>query len=824
MADEKLDSRLERAVSEFRDYLSDQVPPMIVADSMALLLKCPPDLVASNIYAWVVSQQRSSRAIPASDYFFHAIKKIHLMAEYNLVSNEELSAFLSKVKPLVLSYCPAGERETLRHNLEHMEDIPTTLSAPVEVVYRQTSTDVPRPGTGIPEQGKEVDVQRLNLLMSRLEKELGTIQKTEKSDKGVSDSQKIVQAALAEAAISARKSVELEQSLEMLKKLGINAGTEDVFRALGRNVPEWSLPERPDVQMPEDSNIKAMHRIVAQAQDPKEGAVRFHQMVRAAIERFNEGHLTQAASMIDLAEKIIAAKEVEEPVSQNLRKRGHESLDIEKMGRKYVENPDQHHLLRKVMAFFNSLRPEGLLESLRLEPKRDRRKLLLALLECHRESTRAACSNYLQVPPQANSGEDEIYFRRNLLYLLRRIPPEPSENQDELAEIAARHADLVFPTLLVKEAIAYLGQLKQDKAEKALIALMTQVESLLLASDHPYDVKELHQLLDRISASLAKVGSPATVRALVEHALKKKPKHGDTMSRLSELSVQDLSNDMQTVDRLLSALKANLPKKVLGLVVQQRDQDLKSIVEALSGTSLQKVRKALEEVAQQFPDSPAGQTAKKVLKTPHLAAATTAVPKRSMETPVQSSNVAAGSSLTGDLDLFGLPALFQSLADNTVTGNLALKNPAGTAFASVGIENGKLRSCKFGPLTGDLAFYQLFERPQPGTFQFTRSALQSGEPDAVKEILPMLMEGIRRYDELSQLTAILPDKVRLKAKSAQPTKLPEEKDGLLFRELWNAVRSGATPMECEAMVAVDAYRVRRLLVHWIETGAVETLS
>ena len=118
----------------------------------------------------------------------------------------------------------------------------------------------------------------------------------------------------------------------MLKKLGINAGTEDVFRALGQNVPEWSLPERPNVQLPEDSNIKAMHRIVAQAQDPKEGAVRFHQMVRAAIERFNEGHLTQAASMIDLAEKIIAAKEVEEPVSQNLPKEGTRKSGYRKNG------------------------------------------------------------------------------------------------------------------------------------------------------------------------------------------------------------------------------------------------------------------------------------------------------------------------------------------------------------------------------------------------------------------------------------------------------------------------------------------------------------
>jgi hypothetical protein len=87
-----------------------------------------------------------------------------------------------------------------------------------------------------------------------------------------------------------------------------------------------------------------------------------------------------------------------------------------------------------------------------------------------------------------------------------------------------------------------------------------------------------------------------------------------------------------------------------------------------------------------------------------------------------------------------------------------------------------------------------------------------------------MMEGIRRYDELLQLTVLIPDTVRLKAKTAKPTKLDEEKDGMLFRELWNAVNTGATPVECEALVPVDAYRVRRLLAHWLETGAVETIA
>ncbi len=91
MSDEQKDSRLERAVDEFRQYLSDLLPPMIVADSMELLLKCPPDLIASNIYSWVAAQRRTAQAISVADYFFHAVKKIHMMAEYNLVPAEDRS-------------------------------------------------------------------------------------------------------------------------------------------------------------------------------------------------------------------------------------------------------------------------------------------------------------------------------------------------------------------------------------------------------------------------------------------------------------------------------------------------------------------------------------------------------------------------------------------------------------------------------------------------------------------------------------------------------------------------------------------------------------
>ena len=67
--------------------------------------------------------------------------------------------------------------------------------------------------------------------------------------------------------------------------------------------PSRFLPEKPELLITENSNLKAMRRIVAQTKDPKEVAERFHQVVRTAIERFNEGHLPQAASMFELQKK-----------------------------------------------------------------------------------------------------------------------------------------------------------------------------------------------------------------------------------------------------------------------------------------------------------------------------------------------------------------------------------------------------------------------------------------------------------------------------------------------------------------------------------------
>jgi Domain of unknown function (DUF4388) len=815
MADLQSDPQVSKALEELQQYLSDQLAPMMVVDSIETLSECPPEVVGRAIFAWVGAQYRTGKPIPASDYFFHALKKIHMMREYKLIPPEKIKPFLQRLKYVVLEYCPPEDREILNKNLENIGETvgAAPLANPVEVIYRQGTgsggeDSHARLASQTAQSPKQMDDNRFDQLMRRLERGLGALAAAGEAV-GIDKQKDVVGDALAEAARSAQATMELDRWITQLRNQGIQATTEDVFRALGRNLTVWTLPDRPDFPIPEDRNIKAMHRIVSEAPDPREGATRFHELVKAAIERFNEGSIAQASSMIDLAMRIITAKEVDEKTIEILRRKGDEKLDPEKL-RKFAEEPEHHSSLKKILNFFTSLLPSGLLDSLHKEPKREKRRLLLALLECHGEPTRVAAVDHLRLPMGVHQTEAEIYFRRNLIHLLSRIPAAPSESVKDLSELVSLHADLNFPPLLVKECVAYLAQLKTEKSEQTVIDLLDRTEDMLMnPAESPYEAEELLVILDRIIASLARLATPGAWRAVIDHGLKKKPKLGNTMGRLIELGSQDLSKDAESLERLLAALRANMPVKLLGLVLQQKDQDLSYVIEALSSTPSPRVRRALEEVQKKFADRPAGAAATKALANLEPAA----VMKRAPE--------ATKVSLTGDLELFGLPSLLQSLSDLAATGNLILKNPEGETFATVHLEKGRFQSAQMGLLSGESAFYQLFEWPRPGTFQFSKTPEKPEDESELRDILPLTLEGIRRYDELQNYRSIVPDESKLILKAERPIAMPEEKDGLFFRDLWTAVRSGATAKECEATLLAGSFRVRRLLVHWTENGAIE---
>jgi len=812
MSDSAENPEIVDALDELQQYLSDKVAPLMVADSMEILIKQPPELVASAIHSWASVHARMDRSASFSDYLYHGVVKIQMMQEYNLLSPEQFRPFLSRLKSAVLSYCPQEDRPILKANMESLGAL-TQAGTPsqVEVIFRPTSNTpesqrAEGPGTSL----KKSDVQRFSQLIRRLEKSLSGLGLPTGSI--VPESREsLVSEALIEAARSASETVEINKLLEQLKTLGLQAGTDDVFSALGKNLPGWVLQGNTQLELPEDSNLQAMHRMISKAQDGREAGDRFHYLVKAGVDRFNEGSLAQAASIFGLARKIIEGKEVDPGTADLVRTRAHENLDPERL-RKCAENSDQHSVYRKILNFFPALSTNALLESLRTETKRERRRLLLLLLECHGEVARAATIEHLKIPIGQNFIDEEIYFRRNLLYLLRRIPPTQGENTEALVESVAQHANLTLPGILVKEALACFAQMKHEGAALAVINLLQEAENELTDSGKAgNDRKELLALLDRIVSTLCRIGTHSSRTAVMEHAFKKKAQLGNTLSRLTEFSKQDLSDDQVTVVRLLAMLKQNLPLKRFGIVFPQRDQSAVILVEALSGTPLQSIRNELEELASQYPELETGMAATKVLSKRDPA---TGAPKRTM-------SESQTASLIGDLDLFGLPALLQSLSDSAVTGTLKLKRPDGDAFATIRLEKGQLSFCRNGNLSSEAAFYQLFERPQPGTFEFMRTVETSEQVNQMGPVLPLMLEAMRRYDEVQQLRAAIPDPARLTIKGVQPSPLPEEKDGMLFRDLWTLIKKGNTPLQCESSISVDSYRVRRLIAHWVETGALE---
>lgn len=829
----RVSPEVREALHELSMYLSDTLPPMMVAASVTLLAGQPPALAAEEIRAWTAAQyQGRGGNLPVSDYLYHALKKIHLLAELRLAPADGTCRFIATLLPLLEGFCPEADRELLRGNVLRLGAATSTLTSPVERVYRQLGSEQPLasrtrepaaaaagPGGAAPAAGAPAaasppgwnedtarGLARLGLLAARLEKSLAR-------DGSPAAPETLAAQLLATAATASRTGRELEENLGRLARLGIQVpGTEALFRRLSESLPDWGVPVNPDADETigpagRGSVVGAMRRIVTLSPDSAEGARRFREMVSTAIEQLNAGNLGRAVTMFGLAEQIIRKERVEKPVAQAIRDRAHEAIDAAKV-RALAEKTENHASLRSVLGFFPALRPEGLLDALREERKRDARRHYLALLEVHGEPARTAARERIASELSDSAAGSDWYFLRNLLYVLRRVPrPEGAPLEAEIDHLF-RLSEPDRPAPLVKEALSNLAQTRHERAEQVLLARLSQLESAL-AKAGPGGSPELAQLLDRACAALARQGTPAALRAIVEHGLAGSGAPGSAVGRLAHLAGHDLSPHEDLVDRLVKALRAALPVRILGLVVAAGpDGDARHLVQALSGTPHPAVRRLFEEIVRRFSDRELGARARAALEAPE---------------PARRAAEAQGTaSLEGDLGVFGLPTLLQTFEQTEATGILALKGRKGDVIGTIAFEKGLLRGAARGDLRGATAFFQLLERPTAALFQFSRvPALAAADAtlSAPQPVMGLLLEGMRRYDELQRAAALVPDLARLRPTTVRPTRPPQEDDAALLGALWAKAVQGATASECEEGSAVDCYRVRRALVHWLEEGS-----
>ncbi len=145
MSGQPPNAELQEALLELQQYLSDSVPPLVVADSVSALMKYPPQAVIPTIRAWTAGQYRggAGAGVPVSDYLFHALKKIHMLSEFKLVAQEPMNAYLGQLKPVVVALCPEEDREILSENLSRLGESTTTTAtvSPVQQIHRQAVSE-----------------------------------------------------------------------------------------------------------------------------------------------------------------------------------------------------------------------------------------------------------------------------------------------------------------------------------------------------------------------------------------------------------------------------------------------------------------------------------------------------------------------------------------------------------------------------------------------------------------------------------------------------------------------------------------------------------
>jgi len=827
-------------------YLSDEIAPMIFADSASELFQIPAQLVAQEIQSWMGDQIRGASTMTASDLLYHAATKLHQLGILELIPREEVGAFLTKLQPSLLALCPPDQKRGLEENFGHLEKSTGISGGKVEVLHKQGPPGAPgghggAPGGGYggggggggpagpvggggyatggtggggPAVADALALHRLNLMLDQLQRVAVSGGSAGGGAPGVN--QKAVLGHVVEQfASDAKSSKELGTQLGYLQDIGTENLGADLFKHLSEGLPDWAPPSHTEVgdKDPPAGATRAMREVVNLAKDPEELLQRFKEMIGVAIEEFNKGSLGRAVTMFDLTERMIAQKEVDASMATSAIEESFTELDMAQVN-KLADDPDNRLLLRRMMGFFPKLRTEELLEQLKDEQDREKRSQLLKLLRTHGEEARELAVEALE---QSVNGETRqaSHVERNLVYLMRVIPRAHDEDVEREIDLLIRVSDLTGSMTVVREAIASLVQLEHPRAYTTLAARISELENVLVGDSLiQFDLKEIRWLLSNAIKLLSQSDSSEARSIVITHGLKDKPELGDTYARLVTLGDHDLSDTPDQLNRLLDAIQEELPRKFLGVSVKnpRKSQILEYLISSVSGSFAPEVHTVLGDIVQRFPDQPFGKAANEAITT-------TGQPVTRKKAPEAADD---SVTLSGDLTLFGLPNVLQNLSDAVVTGAVKILDSEGGEKAEIRLANGNLISAKAGPLENDTAVYQLLERPIKGRFDFVNEESpgdKQSPPENSMAMMSLLLEGMRRYDEFNRALALIPDDARFKSTGKKPSDVKEDADPKLAKAVWGQAVRGVPPSVCETEIPTDSFRIRRLYEHWVTEGA-----
>jgi hypothetical protein len=174
-------------------------------------------------------------------------------------------------------------------------------------------------------------------------------------------------------------------------------------------------------------------------------------------------------------------------------------------------------------------------------------------------------------------------------------------------------------------------------------------------------------------------------------------------------------------------------------------------------------------------------------------------------------------ALTGDLELFGLPGLLQSLQGSESSGELTLVDQQQQTIGTIGLAKGRITEVFARESSRRSGGLPDVREAGAGTFSFRRAA-----PTKIGDTfdpMQIILEGARRHDEYQRAPRDRPRRPAPRARRHSRRASGGRGERKFAAGVWDRASKGLTPDACEHEIEIDPFRVRRLYAWWIEQGA-----
>ena len=173
-------------------------------------------------------------------------------------------------------------------------------------------------------------------------------------------------------------------------------------------------------------------------------------------------------------------------------------------------------------------------------------------------------------------------------------------------------------------------------------------------------------------------------------------------------------------------------------------------------------------------------------------------------------------SLKGTIAELALPDLIEITSLGNKTGILTVTNPDGSVAGQIAFKQGRLTRAAFGALEGERAFYALLGMKEGG-FSFDPGD-DPGESSIDLPTGSLLMEAMRRQDEIGRLRGGCPAPARVTLLGGQPDDRIEAMvlgylgpGGRTVGDIVDGALIDGIAAEYEVLRAIDRLRARKVV-------------